>query len=96
MVDREGRVDPPDGGAPGDDRRLHTEALPDEILRERLLAAFDMFELGVEMKAANLRRQFPEASPEEIERLINAWLLERPGAELGDGPGVPVPLERFR
>lgn len=67
-----------------------------ETLRDRLLAAFEMFDFGVEMMAANLRRRHPRASPEEIERLIDAWLLERPGAEDGDGPGVRVSLERFR
>ena len=61
-----------------------------------LQTAFEMFEFGVEMMAANLRRRHPHASPDEIERLLEAWLLERPGAEEGDGPGVPVPLERFR
>lgn len=67
-----------------------------ETLRDKLLATFEMFELGVEMMAANLRRRHPHATPEEIERLLDAWLLERPGAETGDGPGTPVPLERFR
>lgn len=67
-----------------------------ETLRDRLLATFEMFEFGVEMMATNLRRRHPHASPEEIERMIDDWLLERPGAELGDGPGVPVSLERFR
>jgi hypothetical protein len=32
----------------------------------------------------------------EIELMLEAWLLERPGAEAGDGPGVPMPLEKFR
>ncbi|MGH2898862.1 MAG: hypothetical protein ACRDMZ_09330, partial [Solirubrobacteraceae bacterium] len=67
-----------------------------ETPRDRLLAAFEMFDLGVEMMAANLRRRHPHASPEELERLLDDWLVERPGAEAGDGPGVPVPLERFR
>ena len=66
-----------------------------ETLRDKLLATFEMFELGVEMMAANLRRRHPRATPEEIERLLDAWLLERPGAETGDEPGTPVPLERF-
>lgn len=77
---------------------LPSAELPEDaaILRDRLIAAFEMFELGVEMMAANLRWRHPQAPPEEIERLLDAWLLERPGAELGDGPGTPVPLERFR
>jgi len=78
-------------GSPRDDQNVCAETP-----RDRLLATFELFELGVDMMAANLRRRHPQASPEEIEQLIDAWLLERPGAEEGDGPGVPVSLERFR
>lgn len=67
-----------------------------ETTRDRLIATFEMFEFGVEMMAATLRRRHPHASAEQIEQLLEAWLLERPGAEAGDGPGVPVPLEKFR
>ena len=67
-----------------------------ETARDRLLAAFEMFEFGVEMMAATLRRRHPDASPEQIEEMLDAWLAERPGAEDGDGPGVAVSLERFR
>lgn len=67
-----------------------------ETIKDRLIAAFEMFEFGVEMMAATLRRRHPHASPEQIELMIEAWLLERPGAEAGDGPGVPISLERFR
>jgi hypothetical protein len=34
-----------------------------DAVRARLLATFELFELGVEMMAANLRRQHPEAPP---------------------------------
>jgi hypothetical protein len=64
--------------------------------KDRLLATFDLFEFGVEMMAATLRRRHPEASPEQIELMLEAWLLERPGAEEGDAPGVPISIERFR
>jgi hypothetical protein len=80
---------------PGD-RNLRTAKPGAETLRDRLFATFDLFEFGVGMMAANLRRRHPGASPQEIERLLDAWLIERPGAEEGDGPGAPVPLERFR
>lgn len=73
-----------------------SEMSDEETPGERLALTFEMFEFGVEMMAANLRRRHPEASPEEIERLLEAWLAERPGAEFGDGPGEPVPLARFR
>ena len=76
---------------PREDRSLGSETVGD-----RMLAAFEMFEFGVELMAANFRRRHPHASPEELERMVDDWLLERPGAELGDGPGVPVSLDRFR
>jgi hypothetical protein len=85
------------GNHPRSDARNLRVATPSaETLRDRLVATFEMFELGVNMMAAKLRRRHPQASTEEIERLLDAWLLERPGAEDGDGPGVPVSLERFR
>jgi len=73
-----------------------TEMADEETPADRLAVTFELFEFGVEMMAANLRRRHPDASPEEIEQRLEAWLAERPGAELGDGPGVPVPLARFR
>ena len=95
MSDREPQAELTEASPQGD-RNLRAAKPSAETLRDRLLAAFDMVELGVDMMTANLRRRHPHASSEEIERLIDAWLLERPGAEEGDGPGVPVPLERFR
>jgi hypothetical protein len=68
----------------------------EETASERLALALEMYEFGVEMMAANLRRRHPDASPEEIERRLDAWLTERPGAEHGDAEGTPVPLSRFR
>jgi hypothetical protein len=68
----------------------------DEAPRDRLIQAFEMFEFGVEMMAANLRRRHPNASAEEIERLLEAWLADRPGAELGDSDGTPVSLTTLR
>ena len=96
MSDRETFAELTDGGLEGDVRGLRTAKPAAETLRDRLIAAFEMFDLGVDMMAANLRRRHAHASPEEIERLLDEWLLERPGAEVGDGPGVPVSLERFR
>jgi hypothetical protein len=96
MPDREARADLTHGGPPDDDPNPRTAKPSAETLRDRLLTAFEMFEFGVNMMAANLRRRHPDASPEEIDRMVDAWLLERPGAEEGDGPGIPVPLERFR
>ena len=96
VPDLESQAELTDSGQQRDERSVRTAKPSAETLRDRLLATFEMFELGVDMMAANLRRRHPDASPEEIERLLDAWLAERPGAEEGDGPGVPVPLERFR
>jgi len=68
----------------------------EETVSDRLALTLELFEFGVEMMAANLRRRYPGATPAEIDRHVEAWLAERPGAEQGDGPGVPVPLVRFR
>jgi hypothetical protein len=68
----------------------------DETPRDRLIQAFEMFEFGVEMMAANLRRRHPNASSDEIERLLEAWLADRPGAELGDSDGTLVSPTTFR
>jgi hypothetical protein len=96
VADREISLERTVRGPGGDVSGVPTVQAAAETLRERLLATFEMFDLGVDMMTANLRRRHPHASPEEIARLLDDWLLERPGAEAGDGPGVPVSLERFR
>jgi hypothetical protein len=50
----------------------------------------DLFDTGVELMRQNLRRQDPQANEDAIDRRLRQWLLERPGAELGDSPGRPV------
>lgn len=52
----------------------------------------DLFETGVDLMRQNLRRNHPEAGEEEIERLLEEWLRDRPGAATGDSPGRPVDL----
>jgi len=64
-----------------------------ELLRVRLRQAFDLFEAGVSMKRASLRREHPQAATEEIERRLRTWLQARPGAEHGDAVGRPRPLD---
>jgi hypothetical protein len=48
-----------------------------------------MFEFGEQMQRSTLRRLHPEASDAEIDAKMRAWMLARPGAELGDGVGRP-------
>jgi hypothetical protein len=55
----------------------------------RLRAALDLFEDGVAMMRASLRRRHPAASEDEMRRLLREWLYDRPGAEQGDSSGRP-------
>lgn len=71
-----------------------TSGPPDH--RGALSAVLDLFEVGVSLMRQNLRRDNPDASEEEIDRRLQAWLHERPGAEAGDAVGRPVdPRTRF-
>lgn len=58
---------------------------------EKLEAAIGLAEVGYEMMRENLRRRHPDASDDEIHRLLTAWLHERPGAEHGDAVGRRAP-----
>lgn len=58
--------------------------------RERLRTALRLHDDGVALMRQNLRRRRPDASEEQIERELLAWLATRPGAEHGDGVGRPV------
>ena len=64
-----------------------------ERMTARLRAAFDLFDAGVSMKRASLRREHPDAGPADIERLLREWLATRPGAEHGDAVGKLRPLD---
>jgi hypothetical protein len=55
----------------------------------RLDLALDLFETGESMMRAVLRRRRPGASADAIEGELRSWLATRPGAEHGDGQGVP-------
>ena len=68
----------------------------DETAAERLAQTMELYEFGVDMMAAALRRRYPDATADEIDRRVDAWLSERPGAEHGDGSGIPVSLTRFQ
>jgi hypothetical protein len=53
---------------------------------ERFRVALDLFETGVELKRAALRRANPDITPSRLEALLGDWLRDRPGAREGDGP----------
>ena len=54
---------------------------------QRLQLAFDLFDAGVDMYRQTLRRRFPDADEQEIQRRLGEWLHERPGAAFGDVGG---------
>jgi hypothetical protein len=62
--------------------------------RERFRLAMDLFDLTERMLRRKLRRKHPGATEAEIEAMVARWLEQRPGAELGDGDGTPVPWPR--
>ena len=49
--------------------------------------AFELTEMGVRLRLQRHRREFPDASPEDLARLARAWYRSRPGAEDGDIAG---------
>ncbi|MGH9229030.1 MAG: hypothetical protein ACRD07_09960 [Acidimicrobiales bacterium] len=52
---------------------------------ERIRDALGLAAAGIRMMRLNLERRHPEASPDEIERLLTEWLLDGPP----DSPGHP-------
>ena len=55
-------------------------------LIERFHTAVDLWATGVSLRRQTIRRNRPEASAAEVDALLNQWLQDRPGAEMGDGP----------
>lgn len=56
---------------------------------ERLLTAFELHAFGVRIHRQRLRLEHPDRTDEEIDAAVDVWLQRRPGAEHGDGAGVP-------
>lgn len=67
-----------------------------ERMDRKFRVVVDLFRTGVDMKYRQLRRLHPDATAAELRRLLRAWLHERPGAELGDGEGRPIPWPRTK
>jgi hypothetical protein len=67
-----------------------------DVLAARLRTALDLCELGESMRREQLRHEHPDATDEEIEVMLIAWLHTRPGAEHGDAWGHPIPWPRPR
>lgn len=71
------------------------EYIRDPDVLRRMQITFELCDAAEQMKRLTLKRQHPDATDEEIEEMIVAWYQYRPGAEHGDGDGVPDP-ERFK
>ncbi|TLG16530.1 hypothetical protein FEK35_04625 [Nocardia cyriacigeorgica] len=56
---------------------------------ERLRVAIAMFEFGLGMQRARLRRVHPNADESVIDSAVDEWLLSRPYEPLGEGRGRP-------
>jgi hypothetical protein len=63
-------------------------------LADAFRTTLDLFATGLDLMHQNLRRSHPTADDGEIERLLQEWLLDRPGAESGDSSGRRVEPER--
>lgn len=44
----------------------------------RLAVAFDLHETGVRLTRARLEREHPQASSDEVDSMVAAWLADRP------------------
>ncbi|WP_082155675.1 hypothetical protein [Jiangella alkaliphila] len=61
--------------------------MSDSAAARRVRGVLDMYEFGELMYRAKLRREHPDATKAEIEALVNAWRIDRPGAPMGDAAG---------
>ncbi|MGH3940193.1 MAG: hypothetical protein ACRDTG_16490 [Pseudonocardiaceae bacterium] len=63
--------------------------MPASQVADRFRAALELYEVGENMLRQRLRRERPDASAQDIDAEIAAWLQRRSGAEHGDHPGPP-------
>jgi hypothetical protein len=68
---------------------MNRARIPDSEQRSDLL--LDLLETAEAILRANLRRESPAASREEIERRVSQWYLDRGGA-----PPLPEPFREMR
>ena len=62
------------------------QAVPGEVV-SGVQTAFELLEFAVGMRAERFRREHPGATDDEVRSCVRAWLLDRPGAPLGDAVG---------
>jgi hypothetical protein len=65
-------------------------------LATRFRVACELSDAAIQLVRARLRRQHPEATDDQLSRMVDAWLETRPGAEQGDGVGRLVAWPRTR
>ncbi len=68
---------------------MRLEGSPSDRLRE----ALDLFDFGVSMMAARLRREHPDESPEQLAQRLDAWLTDQAPESVGANapPTSPTP-----
>ncbi|HEY5377447.1 MAG TPA: hypothetical protein VIK01_27395 [Polyangiaceae bacterium] len=65
-----------------------------ETPSEKLRIAFALIDVAERMLRQRLRRESPDISEASLEERVSAWYARRPGAELGDGVGIPAAWPR--
>jgi hypothetical protein len=65
-----------------------------ETPAEKLRMTFALIDTAERMLRQRLRRENPDISPGDLEDRVAAWYAKRPGAEFGDGVGVPAAWPR--
>ena len=58
-------------------------------------ATLDLYQTAQLMMRQNLRRRYPDLDGEAIERRLDEWRRQRPGAEHGDGVGRSIPKDEI-
>jgi len=65
-----------------------------ETPTDKLRIAFALIDVAERMLRQRLRRESPGISDQVLEERVGAWYARRPGAELGDGVGIPAAWPR--
>jgi hypothetical protein len=65
-----------------------------ETPTEKLRITFALIDIAERMLRQRLRRESPEISEQVLEERVGAWYARRPGAEFGDGVGIPAAWPR--
>lgn len=62
--------------------------------QKKLRIAFALIDVAERMLRQRLRRESPEISEQVLDERVSAWYARRPGAEFGDGVGMPAAWPR--